>query len=62
MVNGTHPTQRDLSGAFLDGLRARQAGKPREPDHKHGTGRHALLAEAWLDGWDSEDRSRSRRQ
>lgn len=62
MVNGTHPTERELSGAYVDGQRARQAGKPREPSNGYGTGRHALLAEAWCDGWDSEDRARRERR
>lgn len=62
MVNGTLPTQREMSNAYIDGLRARQSGKARDPAHGYGTGRHALLADAWLDGWDAEDRARSKPQ
>lgn len=49
-------TKTDLEIAYLSGMGARQAGKPREANAYRFRGTDGeLLVERWFEGWDDQD-------
>ena len=57
------PTRQQMQRAELAGRAARQAGKNCHHVPPYGSGEFArLMEEAWLDGWDDEDRHIAKRR